>query len=154
MVRTHPNLKSRAFVSSNMYEVHTVCRTTSKTRSLALDELQGWLGKPNGKLRNKRLQSSTGSVAKSMISTVYFGVFGRKSSLQLARFQAPPSNNYPRPLPGALPILTHLKCHWHTHLLQTMGFQSYTTVPKLSILQWPPASHETAQISEPGLQGS
>lgn len=134
MIRTNPNLTLREFICSNIYKAHTVCRTMSKTRSLALDELEVWLGKPNGKLRNKRLQSSTGSVAKRMISTVYFGVFGRKSSLQLAQFQAPPSNSYWRPLPGAsLSILTHLKHQWHTHLPQTVGFQSYTTVPKPSM---------------------
>lgn len=62
---------------------------------------------------------------------VYFGVFARKSSLQLEWLQAP-LQNYWSPLPCAFPIVTHLKYQCHTHLPQAMVFQSYTTVPKPS----------------------
>lgn len=81
---------------------------------------------------------------------MYFWVFGRKSSLQLGRFQVPLSNNYWNLLPCAFPTLTHLKHHCHSHLPQTVVFQSYTLYQNLQRL---PVIHKTVQISEPGIQG-
>lgn len=82
---------------------------------------------------------------------VYFGVFARKSSLQLEWLQAPPSK------------ITGVPCLVPFPLLPTLNISAILIFPKqwffkvtplCQNLQRPPATHKTVQIPEPGIQWS